>query len=196
MKHTFTDPDLIELDRIWPIGQILEVCNGGNIAVAGAYKGRYLHYLSEMFPNAFLLGYEPQKEACLECTMRFARNPKVRVYSYGLATANRGLGIGKHGTDGASILSRSGKVEMILVRDAVDSLPSHVELLVLNMEGYEWVLLPYLMNEAMHHRIRSMAIQFHPEYVSSAAKNRVLTQLSENYQPEYKDNNNWTYWRR
>jgi len=198
MKHIFTDPDLIGLDRIWPLGQQLTVPENGTIVVAGAYEGRYVHYLSEMFPTAYIHGYEPQDEARSMAEKRLKGRNRVRFSRYALGTANRSMSLGKQGTDGASFMENLGKAGMITVLDAVDVLHGlpPVDLLVLNAEGSEWSLLPYLMDEMMQHRIKSLAIQFHPGYVSTARAEEVLLKLRQYYAEKSGTYPSWTLWER
>jgi FkbM family methyltransferase len=177
------------------------VPENGTIVVAGAYKGRYLHYLSEMFPTAWLYGYEPQKEAFMEAKSRLG--DKAHLFNKGLSTSERMAAVGSYGTDGCSALSNKGARNILEMFDAVEALDVSIlafrvsiDLLILNCEGSEWALIPYLMIEMMHHRIASMAIQFHPEYVSPQRAARVRDYLSEYYSKTYEDTNNWTYWKR
>lgn len=194
MRHDFTDPDLMELDRIWPLGQLLTVPDNGTILVAGAYEGRYIAYLHQMFPKALIVGYEPQGAAFdVACN----RTPDAKLYNYGLATASREMWLGRYGTDGASVLTTDGCAfaeNMVDAVKAIQNIPP-IDLFVMNMEGYEWALIPYLLDEMMHHRIRSLAIQFHAEYVSSERANRVLDYLGEYYLNTFKCPG-WTYWER
>lgn len=199
MKHEFTDPDLIALDAIWPIGQMLSVMDGGTIVVAGAYEGRYIHYLNQMFPKAHIVGYEPQRDAYVKCEARFVGNDMVEVRNYGLATSERDVELGLAGTDGASSVAFRGQNELVHMANIVEELQlqgSELDLFVMNMEGSEWAVLPYLLDEMMHHRIKSLAVQFHPNYVSKDRKVRVQAYLFEYYDLEYSDKNNWTLWKR
>lgn len=189
MKHVFTDTDLIELDRIWPLGRQLAVPENGTIVVAGVYEGRYCHFLSELFPTATVYGYEPDPDAFLTAA---ARVGGAHLFNVGLATANRQMALLNGGTDGASVVASGSPVRGVQM-DAVTAfhtLPP-IDLLVLNVEGYEWTLLPYLLGELMHHRIASMAIQFHPEYVTDNHVTRVLNQLGEYYERTYWE---WPSW--
>ena len=191
MNHVFTDPDLLELDRIWPLGQQLVVPEFGTIIVAGAYEGRYMHYLSKRFPKARVFGFEPQ-ESKIDAARKYGT-----VYNYGLATANRSVSMGQSGTDGASIANLNGEVEFVEMRDAVEAIhlvAKTVDLAIFNMEGSEWALIPYLLDEMIHHRVKSMAIQFHPHYVSPEREIRVLKYLDEYYERQYYDYPIWTYW--
>lgn len=194
MKHTFTDPDLAELDRIWPLGQLLTVPDNGTILVAGAYEGRYIAYLHEMFPQTAIHGYEPQDVACEGAANRV---PDAELYDSGLATANRKMFLGRYGTDGASVLADEGFAQSVNMVDAVEAIQGipPIDLFVMNMEGYEWALIPYLLDEMMHHRIRALAIQFHPEYVSVERSQRVLDYLGEYYLNTF-NCPGWTYWER
>lgn len=198
MTHTFTDPDLIELDRIWPLGQLLEVPEHGSIVVAGAYHGRYIHYLNEMFPTAGIVGYEPQREAFHKCRERFLLNSFVVIKGDGLGTANREVYLGRVGSDGASLMEVDGPVYRVQILDSVQELqrrPDPIDLFLMNMEGSEWALIPYLLGEMMYHRIRTLAIQFHTEYVSHERSQRVISYLSEYYNNTF-NCPGWTYWER
>lgn len=197
MKHVFQDPDLIELDRIWPLGQRLDVPERGTIIVAGAYEGRYLHYLSEMFPAASLHGYEPQGLAFDKADARLVGRYSVHLWHCGLATSSGEFTISNYCTDGASLLSTAGSQSLVKMVNAVEAFSAHpsIDLLLLNMEGYEWALIPYLLNEMMHHRIRTFAIQFHAQYVSHERAQRVVSYLSEYYDNTF-NCPGWSYWRR
>jgi hypothetical protein len=186
---TFKDPDLAELDRIWPLGQQLVVPDKGTIVVAGAYEGRYMRYLRERFPTADIWGYEPQES-------KGFKDPKL--CGYGLATNNRTMMVSWVGTDGATLVGKpTPNQQPVRVWDAVEVVAlrnPEVSLAIFNMEGSEWAVLPYLLDEMMHHRIASMAIQFHPKYVSEGRANRVLSYLDEYYDRKYWDYPTWTHW--
>lgn len=196
MKHDFTEPDLAELDRIWPIGQMLAVSDKGAIIVAGAYEGRYIAYLHEMFPMAEIHGFEPQEHAFLVASKRAPA--RVTLYCSGLATKERRMQMGHSNTDSASVLVHAGHLQDVSMIDAVEAIQSipPIDLFVMNMEGYEWALIPYLLDEMMHHRIKSLAIQFHADYVSLQRAQRVRDYLGEYYTLAFADTNNWTLWER
>jgi len=197
-NHVFQDPDLAELDRIWPLGRQLVVPDDGCVVVAGAYEGRYMSYLLELFPTAYLFGYEPQKAKFDMLNERIGKNPRVVLYDRGLGTAGRMTFLGNGGTDGASVASSAGKCVPARINDAVWEFGAYknIDLLLLNIEGSEWPLIPYLLDELMHHRIRSMAIQFHPKYVSQERADQVIEYLLEYYARPYWDYPSWTYWQR
>lgn len=186
------DVDLGDFKSVMPF---LVVPENGVVVVAGAFKGAYLKYLSQRFPTANLHGFEPQKEAYEEALKNLA-GCKVTLYNQGLATATRDVWCGKHGSDGCSVASSEGELQRLEMVDAVqafNSIGGAIDLLVLNAEGSEWPLLPYLMDEMMHHRIKTMAVQFHPDYVSSACVNRVVAALDEYYNRVHWDWPHWTY---
>lgn len=199
MKHEFTDPDLLALDEIWPIGQQLVSRQHGAIIVAGAYKGRYIRYCADRFPDVKITGYEPQTEIFNELYQGLKHNQNIKLVNGGLGTANRRCTIFDAGTDGASFLSLKGKSTFAHMHDAVervhaDAVDGVIDAMILNMEGYEYALLPYLMGEMMSRRILSLAVQFHPDYVSIGHALRVQDLLHENYRLIYSDTNNWTHW--
>ena len=189
----------MELDKIWPIGQMLSVATGATIVVAGAYRGRYIHYLNEMFPTAHIVGYEPQYAEFEKLENRFMGNEQIEIRNYGLTTSDRDVALGLAGTDGASAVIFRGQNETVHMANVVEELQiqaHELALFLMNMEGSEWAVIPYLLDEMMHHRIKSMAVQFHPDYVSAGRAIRVKEYMREYYNLVYEDTNNWTLWER
>lgn len=171
----------------------------GTILVAGAYRGDYLLYFSQQFPSARLFGYEPQTEMFDQARRRLGR--KAALFNYGLGTAKRTVMGGRCGSDGSSALVTDGKHESWLMRDAVEvihEISPALDLLVLNCEGGEWALLPYLLDEMMHHRIASIALQQHTQFASPQRIARVLDYLREYYDCILDDGkkDGWSFWRR
>lgn len=193
MSHIFTDPDLAELDRIWPVGQMLSVPTGGTILIAGAYYGRYFRYLKDRFPTASIIGYEPNPDA-----YHIALNlPWTSLYPRALGTANRKVRMTVEG-DGSNCIRPGSTERYAYAVDAVEAILNlgKIDLFLMNMEGSEWSVLPYLLDEMMHHRIETLAIQFHPTYVSSVRMLVVLEYLSSYYRLLYDNIPTWSYWKR
>lgn len=185
---------------------LLSVPENGVIVVAGAWKGDYLQWLGEQFPRRRLYGFEPQRDAYEQTTAKVQASPTEAVaaaamFNYGLSTATRTVHAGRCGTDGGSVYTTDGKREAWQMRDAVELLHEiapMIDLLLLNAEGSEWSLIPYLLDEMMHHRIASIALQQHTKYASKERIARVKSYLAEYYDLIYTDGqlDGWEYWRR
>jgi hypothetical protein len=78
----------------------------------------------------------------------------------------------EYGTDAASFVrqeQRSEHQNQGIIQDAnilLDKPP--IDLLIVNIEGYEYTLLPYLFNSAhtLFNKVGSIAIQFHDDFAS------------------------------
>lgn len=203
---TFSNPDLRELDQLWPLGKYLVVPDNGVIFVAGAWYGRYCRYLSERFPKARIYGFEPQREAW-RVALDKIEDPlgqflNVEIFPFGIGTQGSVTQMGDADTDGCSVLKKSGRtingmfVESNAIRAwlEVDS----VDLAVLNMEGYEYRLLNDWLNHGQINFYKSLAIQFHPELAcerNDPLNDRTVIALHGHYgMARYFDYPTWCYW--
>jgi hypothetical protein len=78
----------------------------------------------------------------------------------------------EHDTDGASIVKHDGrKKEFCEFRDIyLPGRPSDVDVCLMNIEGGEFVLLPYMLSLNQMRRFRYFWCQFHPEEVQNGDK--------------------------
>lgn len=159
------------------------------VVVAGAYKGDTIAFLRELF-DCYVAGYEPQPWAFDRCYARFGADPKVHLFPYALGTSNEWLPMWKIGTDGATLEPVTGENSGLLVdvRDALTA-PISCNLLVLNIEGYEHTLLPYLSNHGRLSCIDAIIMQWHGE-ARLAAGTRVV--LERTHRPTWI----WGSWER
>jgi len=189
MSHTFSDPDLAELDRIWPLGGQLVVPDGGRVLVAGAYKGRYMDYVLTLYKPETVIGYEPQKSAIVIAQERLSKyGDRVRL-------VNRGVGVHDCWVmmsgmdDGFHTSGFSGQFDTRL-ESPITWLSEPVNLFICNIEGFENFLLPYLILSGWIESVRSLAIQFH----NDIPNRRVWDALVNHYgRPVYDDYPIWCY---
>lgn len=192
--------DTSHLGEFQPILPLLKVPDHGTIVVAGCYEGNYVEHLHGMFPTAHIIGFEPQFAPWVTANARFFQNPRITILNEGLGTGTREMTLDNRDTVGATVVgtgSRSHHARASMV-DAVEALHGFgvIDLMVLNMEGYEWVLLPHLLNELMQHKIRRLAVQFHSEYVSPREAALLLDRLNDYYLCLHNNYPAWTYWTR
>jgi len=194
MNHVFTDPDLAELDRIWPLGRQLVVPEGGKVLVAGAYKGRYMDYVCTLYKPGMVLGYEPQHDAALEARNRVKKHHNAFVISAGIGVHDCMVTMENLNTDGCKV----GVVDpahLVMFRgiEGVLSQFEPVDLFICNMETYEKFLIPYLLGSGLMEQIRSLAIQFH----EAIPNRRIWDKLENHYgRPVYDDYPVWCYFQR
>lgn len=198
----FSTSELQELDRIWPLGQQLIVPENGVIFVAGAWKGLYCRYLTERFPTAKIYGFEPQRAACREASNWTAMDKNVSIFPFGIGIEYpfEIMPMGSADTDGCSVLKanrpiiRGLFIESTSIRDwlGVDK----INLAVINVEGYECLLLAHWLNNGQVRYYNSLAVQFHPD--PSDPNTNLLTEALNIYygEPKYFDYPTWCYWKK
>lgn len=199
-----------EIREIWaPVLAAIEWENVGTAVVAGAYRGTVMRLLAEDYPDIQrIVGYEPQLWAAIECLQTTRPFTACEVRPYAIGTEAGEFPMGEWETDGCSFLRVGSRVQgtgrMVEVgqewRRADLWVPEDevttVDLLVLNAEGYEWKLLPYL---AARPRLLpdQLAVQFH----NGEAPGEPLEQLSAlheampMHQLVYDDFPRWVVWR-
>lgn len=185
-----TTEDLDELDRIWPLGKQLVVPDGGTVLVAGAYEGRYMHYVETRFKPGLIIGYEPQKEKAAIASERL-RSTKSIVIPEGIGVHTCMVAMDQYGTDGCRIAQFTARdmVRLNSIDHVLDGIGKPVDLFICNMEGYEAPLLSYLLTMGRIKEIKSLAIQFHSE------KPRLFNALADHYgAPIYDEFPTWCYW--
>lgn len=142
------------------------------VVEVGGYRGRWAAEIAERY-DPILHVYEPQAWAYDALYSRFNGNRRVYLYNFALGTEDAVVDMGAFGTDGASLLrdgvymedyegSRS-KMGSVTVHDAARELGAlgEIDLMLMNIEGYEYVLLPYMAKHGLLARVRYLMVQFH-----------------------------------
>lgn len=199
----YSAPDLVQLAKDWELSDHLRLPSGSRIAVAGAYQGKLIRLLAEMFPDyARIEGWEPQQEMAQKASDNIKHIRSVAVTNIGLL-AGPGtveLPMGEYGTDACSVLGGERQQGVGIFYDAVTVLDRSgiltCDLFVMNMEGYEYKLLPYLLEHYRECPINSFAVQFHVKYAPDRDEvNDLLNRMKDRYGPPvYENYPRWVYW--
>lgn len=146
------------------------------VVEVGGFKGRWALQIAERY-NPDLYVFEPQQWAAEVC--REALKPyNAIVYSFGLGDHDGVLPMNHYETDGCTFIS--GEAEAIgNIRDAAKVLPRPVDLMLVNIEGYEYTLLPYLLDQGLlPHRLM---VQWHTHATTPEAHAVLLARLDRHY---------------
>jgi hypothetical protein len=126
----------------------------------GGFEGRWAEQIIGMYDPHMTI-FEPTKWGFGKCSARFFGNYKVDVRHYGLWVTECALPLYNPGNDGASLLQPHAVSEVCPFKDVYDELDDDVDLCLMNVEGSEYVLLPYMIGYGLMRHIRLFWCQFH-----------------------------------
>lgn len=150
----------------WPLNE------NSHVWEIGGYEGRWAQQIWDKFHCEIMI-YEPQLWAVDRLHKRFYGNDKIHIQPYGLWLGDVVIPIGNYGTDGASIMWDDGREpkqlgafisverEADIVGEYWES-PHPIDLALMNIEGAEWDLLPFMIEKGTITSFRSFWCQFHP----------------------------------
>ena len=126
----------------------------------GSYKGRWAYQIATRY-NPYLLCFEPQEWAYRVSEAVLKDFAHTRVFNSGLGTKNGRIRFSGEGTDGCAVIEgEGGDAFMRDVASVVEELGTPViDLCLINIEGYEYTLVPYMM--AKNIKPRWLMVQCH-----------------------------------
>lgn len=150
----------------WPLNE------SSHVWEIGGFEGRWAQQISDKF-NCNITIFEPQLWAVDRLLRRFSKDPNVKIRPYGLWTHSAVIPIGNYNTDGASIIHDDGREQKQLgvfmeIRDEVFTeeelwgLSDPIDLALMNIEGAEYLLLPYMIEMLLMEEFKYFWCQFHP----------------------------------
>lgn len=127
----------------------------------GGFEGRWAAQIAEKF-DPYITIFEPTQWGYGKCSALFFDNPKVNVKPYGLWVMDAQLELYNPGNDGASLYDPHTKAEKCQFKDAYTELGvQQIDLCLMNVEGAEFALLPYMIGNDMLLAFRQFWCQFH-----------------------------------
>lgn len=197
--------DLKQLVIDWPICTHFDLPLNSTIVVVGAYKGRAMDLLAHMFPQyAKIVGYEPQLWAAEEAGQRVGSRRAMWIHAIGLgAKTDFHVPMGEWHTDAASFVNTGAGTReqgegIIMEADAGLQMADleHIDLMVMNIEGGEYDLIPQLIGTGWLPRIARLAVQWHLYGDVAIAEQRMdsyIRRLNGDYELTVDERPTWTY---
>ena len=145
--------------------------------------------------------FEPVPRFADAIERRFAANPHVRVFPFGLAGSTRTEEISVSADRSSTFLHQGGSSQRIELRQAGEFLREHgverIDLVKINIEGGEYELLEHLVADGIVQRISDIQVQFH-DFVPDAERRMSLLHdgLAHTHVPTYQSRFVWENWRR
>lgn len=156
------------------------------VVEVGGYKGRWaLQIASRYQPRLYV--FEPQPWAAAVC--RAVLGESATIMKYALGTTTGPADMGEWETDGCSLVKPGGSpVWMREIGAAFRDLGiDHIDLLLMNIEGYEYTLLPHMLDQGTYPD--RLMVQFHDHAdVGGAGRRAIDACMADRYQVA------WEYW--
>lgn len=201
------NPDCEELIERWPLIKKFDLEPGANVLVVGAYRGLAMEALANLYPECSLIvGFEPQGWAAEDASERLKPYPICLVFDEALGTEAGEFPMGEWHTDACSFVNTGpgsrerGRGWMVDADQFLRGpLYQTIDLMIVNIEGYEYKLLPYMHEHGLLDRVKRLAVQWHwglgPDPMDSHDMDDHIDRLlvEDNYKLVHDDRPAWTY---
>ena len=144
----------------------------------GGYKGDFAKAINDKYScNVYI--FEPVKSFYLECVKRFEGNEKIRCFNYGLLDKN-GKFLISNNENGSSVLfdNTSTSCEQVNIKSFDEELENlnigQIDLLKINIEGSEFLVLPYIISKNVISKIKYIQVQFHNFYPNAKNLRKII----------------------
>lgn len=166
----------------------------------GGFEGDWTSEIAARYQARVEL-FEPHPVFAKNIKQRFKGNPDIKVYTFGLGARDEKL---KLGTDAASssTFKTQDKTSMVEVdiKNVKDFITKgnfqKIDLIKINIEGGEFELLEYLIEENLITRFKELQIQFHHFVPNAATRMKAIqTELAKTHQLTYQFEFLWENWK-
>lgn len=163
-----------------------ELNENSHIWEIGGFEGRLVQQLWDKF-HCHIDVFEPQDWAVAKMKRRFEDIDKIKIHPYGLWTENTEILIGNYHTDGASVITDDGREPKVLgvfkdYRRVYGSIPYvDIDLVIMNIEGAEYTLIPEFFEFGLFNCIRHFFCQFHPKDLTDFRDKLLFEKIGESH---------------
>ena len=164
----------------------------------GGYKGEWASNIySKYLCNVFV--FEPAPFFYQKLKKRFERNPKIRIYPFGLGSQDKEEKIYLN-AESTSIHKKKGKPENISIKNFETFLKQNdikkIGLIKINIEGSEYDLLEFIIKNGLAEQIENIQVQFHNFVENAETKmKQIQNGLSNTHTLTYQYNFVWENWK-
>lgn len=169
--------------------------DGAKVAVIGAYKGDTVAFIGEHHPKCQIYAYEPQIWAFTQLRNRFFGVEAINLFNYGIGVIdNEGVPLYEYGTDAASMIELPGwrSRDYVRIKNARKTWEGMFDFMLINIEGYEYDLIPYLMEHNL--APKEWMIQFHFYKDSKAVEYAAVREQLEGHYFRQEIGKGWEYY--
>jgi len=164
----------------------------------GGYKGEFASNIFSKYCCKVYV-FEPVKKYAQNIQEKFSKNPKIKVYPFGLGAKKDNFAISVN-ENSSSIFKEGGEksiAEIICFKDFfAENNIDYIHLIKINIEGGEYDLLNHIIETGLISRIGNLQIQFH-NFVPNAKNLREIIQqkLKKTHNLTYNYDFVWENWK-
>jgi len=197
MINTKVTEDIKELLDVWPMGWTFDLPPESTVVVAGSYKGRVLDLIDQVYSPSGIYGFEPQKWAFDIANERTKDLSNIYNHNYAIGAKSGVFPMGEWETDACSFVNHVREQGSGVMREIDTFFPStfQVDLAIFNMEGYEFDLLPYMIEKGMMNHWKRFAVQFHHGFGNDSKWTDLFEKMTETHEIVIDNYPQWVYWR-
>lgn len=190
---------LAQLEHEWDLKSVeWELTPDSVVVEIGAYKGRWASIMCDLY-GCRIYAFEPQMWALTEATKKFD-NCKPMLFNYALGERDAMYEMGDWGTDGCSLVksnANSGLAQMQEIRRVFQMLNlKHIDVMLINIEGYEYTLIPHMARIGLMPTIDNLMVQFHNFAGDEKTHNDLLALIGKTHQILWDYGTTLTAWTR
>lgn len=197
-------PEIEQLAKDWPMCHDLKLKPDSTCVFVGMYVGRAAELIEEMYAPKRVVGFDPQLWALKQAQDRSDRLDKNwELYPYAVWVSGNGeiVPMGEYNTDGCSLINvdsrergnaRIYEIGAEFIRRKLMS----IDFFLLNAEGAEYELLPYMARIGMLDTIGKIAVQFHTGLGNAVPPEDVYALMWQTHVVVADDFPRWVLWER
>ena len=159
----------------------------------GGYVGDFAEKISKKFGCKIYL-FEPSQSFYKKCLERFKNNKNILCFNYGVGNLNGDFVLSNDNEASSTkrkISDKEGeKIKIKKISDIIEEQRvNNIDLMKINIEGGEYDLLSFLINENLISKINNIQVQFHSFVPNAVKKREEITNLLKNTHK-----NDWSYY--
>ena len=159
----------------------------------GGYVGDFAEKISKKFGCKIYL-FEPSQSFYKKCLERFKNNKNILCFNYGVGNLNGDFVLSNDNEASSTkrkISDKEGeKIKIKKISNIIEEQRvNNIDLMKINIEGGEYDLLTFLINENLISKINNIQVQFHNFIPNAVKKREEITNLLKNTHK-----NDWSYY--
>ncbi len=163
----------------------------------GLYRGAWTGDIVRKY-DSHVYGFEPVREFYESAQRIFTKCPKVKLFNFGLGEFSDEVFIYLN-QDSTSLIKESARAKMVEIRAIKAFIVEHdidaVDLASINIEGAEYDLLKYLIDDGLITKFTRLMIQFHEiGACHESLRKDIRHRLAVTHKVVYSYDTVWDYW--